>query len=235
MARSNKIPCFPRDWAVEGLLRGEFNPPFQKKSAKIPSPSPPVKAKRSLDISPKCKGPHSKRSKPPSVEKRLSWTLRDDCEAPAGLPSSAVRNYYNVMTSGFAHISVGDFVELAPIHGEDITRVAKVLGLWMQHGLGDGEKPFGRFQRYYRVQETSLSSVFGADLDDRKIFRSKHIEESVPLSAVVDQCFVQVVDASSPSTKQSPRTTQDKKHYICVAEYDHEIGTIAPLHANASL
>ena len=235
MARSNKIPCFSKKWAVDGFLGGKFNPPFQKKSAEIPSPSPPVKAKRSLETSPKGKGSHSKRSKPPSVDKGLSWTLEHDCEAPAGLPSSAVRKYYNVMTSGFAQISVGDFVELAPIHGEDITRVAKVLGLWMQHGLADGEKPFGRFQRYYRVQETSLSSVFGAELDDRKIFRSKHIEESVPLSAVVDQCFVQVVDAASPSTKQSLGIVQDSRHYICVAEYDHEIGTIAPLHEHARL
>eukprot|EP00890_Picochlorum_soloecismus_P000488 jgi/Picsp_1/143/NSC_00143-R1_hypothetical protein COCSUDRAFT_59297 [Coccomyxa subellipsoidea C-169] len=230
MARTNKIPCFPRKWAIDGFLRGEFYPPFQKKSVEIPSPSPMVRTKRSLERSPKRNGSHSKRNKTPSVEKGLSWTLEDESEAPAGLPSSAVRHYYNVMTSGFTHISVGDFVELAPIHGEDITRVAKVLGLWMQHGLADGEKPFGRFQRYYRIHETSLSSVFGAELDDRKIFRSKHIEESVPLSAVVDQCFVQVIDAASPSTEQSPRATQNKQYYICVAEYDHEIGTIAPLH-----
>lgn len=230
MARSNKIPCFPRDWAIDGFLRGKFDPPFHKKSVEIPSLSPPRKNKRSLEKSPKSSGSHSKRSKTASVEKGLSWTLEQECDAPAGLPFSTVRIYYNVMTRGFTRLSVGDFVELAPIHGEEVTRVAKVLGLWMQHGLADGEKPFGRFQRYYRVHETSLSGVFGAELDDRKIFRSKHIEESVPLSAVVGQCYVQVIDSASPSTEQSPGTTQDIKNYICVAEYDHEIGTIAPLH-----
>ena len=237
MARSIRVPCRDIKWLADGLMDGNFSSPISKKhedTATLEEQTPPPRApkKRSRTSNEqfikkqKTDGDSANQGSTPQAASD-GLHLLHPCPAPDGLPSSAVRSYYETMHKYGEKISIGDYVELVPNFGEANNKICKVLGLWLQHGLADGAKPFGKFQRFYRLEETSLSGVFDLAPNSRKICRSSHIEDNVPLSAVLSKCTVETLPSGSSPAKDARMQTNDC--FYCTADYNHETGIISPL------
>ena len=159
----------------------------------------------------------------------VSW-VGEQCNPPPGFQGSQLRKYYNeaILSKNDNSINVGSYVEIKPGPCEENIKVAEVLALWEEDGPGCMPRTFGKFRRYYRPEETPMAASFavlGAQ-DKNIIFQSNHIEDRIPLEAVLDTCEIKFVDKMhSPSSLKST----DGSSYICGFFFDYEVGSIGPL------
>ena len=147
---------------------------------------------------------------------------------PHGAPT--VRKYYNAVVLGSEHVSVGSFVELAPPPGETAPRVAQVTALWAERGVNGEDRPYGRFLRYFRPQDTPLGLPF-LQSAQAQVFKSA-VEEQMPLAAVVRRCTVsfpnsvetlaQATPTPRPGASSLEQLSGEGIDYVCMLQYDYE-------------
>jgi len=174
---------------------------------------------------------------PNTIAPGFSW-VGEPQDPPTGLPDTDARTYYAAFELKGANIHVGSHVEIAPGPGEEVPRVAEVVSLWSERGVGGGgeSRPFGRFLRLYRPEETPFALPFIATqrhpAASQQLFQSKHhIDDRVPLAAVLRRCTV----AFPMSTEELALTLNAYKRnasgtdYTCMLVFDHEQATLASL------
>ncbi len=163
------------------------------------------------------------------------WKLEGQLhDPPHGLRKSPIRMYFEKAVSIDETISIGDFVQLLPDPGEQYPKVAKVLGLWRQLGRSGQNRLFGKFQRYYRFNETSIRQMqITKDENTNTVFKTDHIDDNVPLSTVISSCRVEMLQYQVEDTQSqhhTQRDSQDHETLYCTARYDYETGALLALH-----
>jgi hypothetical protein len=146
---------------------------------------------------------------------------------PKGMCPTVIREYFSSMTSVYQEtMCVGDFVELIPGPGATRTRIAQVQALWRQTNRPIGNCLHGRFLRYYRFEETSLTRLGLKSADNNNtVYKTSHFEENLPLAAVLNTCRVQARSVDSAECQE----TLDKDTLVCSATYDIETGALGPI------
>lgn len=151
------------------------------------------------------------------------FTWEGEQIAPPHGASATARRYYNAVHLGDSRVAVGSFVELAPPPGEIAPRVAQVAALWAERGVNGEDRPYGRFLRYFRPQDTPLGLPFLQSAQGQ-VFRS-NVEEQLPLAAVVRGCTVSFpasvgeLAQATPGPMSSAGCVVD---YVCMLQYDPE-------------
>lgn len=150
---------------------------------------------------------------------------------PEGMRPTSIRKYITTVVSrDDEKLSVGDFVELLPGPGARQPKVAQVLALWKQVGRPTESCLFGRFLRFYRFEETSLNRIGLKSQDNQsRVYKTAHIEENVPLAAVLNKCYVEVMSGLDAPTEMQTQQMSDKDALLCSATYDFETGALAPI------
>ena len=150
---------------------------------------------------------------------------------PQGMRPTTIRKYFSSMLSSNKEtVRVGDFVELVPGPGFNQPRIAQVLALWKQLGRPKENCLFGRFLRYYRFAETSLNRIGLKSADNEKrVYKTTHIEDNVPLAAILNTCSVEVMSGVDAPTEFQTQQMSDKEALLCSATYDFETGALAPI------
>ena len=120
---------------------------------------------------------------------------------------------------------------MVPGPGANQPLVAQVLALWKQVGRPKESCLYGRFLRYYRFDETSLNHLGLKSADNRnRVYKTSHVEENVPLAAILSQCRVEVLSGvDAPTEFQTQRMSDEGRSLLCSATYDFETGTLAPI------
>lgn len=170
------------------------------------------------------------------VDIECTWKPIDDSltggTPPEGMRPTSIRKYFSCMLSSNREtIRVGDFVEMVPGPGANQPLVAQVLALWKQVGRPKESCLYGRFLRYYRFDETSLNHLGLKSADNRnRVYKTSHVEENVPLAAILSQCRVEVLSGvDAPTEFQTQRMSDEGRSLLCSATYDFETGTLAPI------
>ena len=169
------------------------------------------------------------------VDIECTWKPIDDPltggTPPEGMRSTSIRKYFaSMLSSNHETIHVGDFVELVPGPGTSQPRVAQVLALWKQVGRPKESCLYGRFLRYYRFDETSLNRIGLKSADNQnRVYKTSHVEENVPLAAVLNQCHVEIMSGVDAPTEFQTQHMSDKEALLCSAMYDFETGALAPI------
>lgn len=163
------------------------------------------------------------------------WTLETQLhDAPGGAVKSPIRIYFQSIISMDDKVNLGDFVLLLPDPGEKYSKVARVLALWKQIGRSGHNKLFGKFQRYYRFNETSIRQMqITKDENTNRVFQTNHIEDNVPLTAVISKCHVEMIQYEvdgSQSQQPVQKTQMEHEALCCTAMYDYETGALLALH-----
>lgn len=163
------------------------------------------------------------------------WALEGQMhDPPHGLRKSPIRVYYEKAVSIDDTINIGDFVQLLPDPGEKYPKVAKVLGLWKQLGRSGQNRLFGKFQRYYRFNETSIRQMqITKDENTNNIFQTDHIDDNVPLATVISTCHVEMLQYQREDTHSQHQMQKNNDHddtLYCTAMYDYETGALLALH-----
>ena len=150
---------------------------------------------------------------------------------PEGMRPTSIRKYFTTMRSNeHETLSVGEFVELVPGPGGSQPKVAQVLALWKQVGRPKESCLYGRFLRYYRFDETSLNRIGLKSQDNQnRVYKTAHVEENVPLAAVLNKCYVEVMSGLDAPTEHQTQQMSDKDALLCSATYDFETGALAPI------
>ena len=170
---------------------------------------------------------------PSSMNVVSEWTLMDPCDPPNGFKKSPIRQYFKTAISEDEKIMIDDFVKLLPDPGRGGPKIAQVVALWKQTGMPDGNKMFGKFKRYYRFNETSITVMQITKEDgSNRIFKTNHCEDNLPLAAIISKCNVEILQ--SPMVSRDMLTEDDQASIdpmlYCTAFYDYETGAILPLH-----
>lgn len=171
---------------------------------------------------------------PSSMNLLPQWKLMDPCDPPDGFKRSPVRQYFKTAISEDEKISVDDFVKLLPDPGRHGPKIAQVVALWKQTGMPEGNKIFGKFRRYYRFDETSITLMQITKEDGgNRIFETNHFEDNLPVASIMSKCNVEILQ--SPMVSRDMLTEQDGQAstdpiLFCTAFYDYETGAILPLH-----
>jgi len=150
---------------------------------------------------------------------------------PEGMRPTSIRKYFATMRSNeHETLSVGEFVELVPYPWGSQPKVAQVLALWKQVGRPKESCLYGRFLRYYRFDETSLNRIGLKSQDNQnRVYKTAHVEENVPLAAVLNKCHVEVMSGLDAPTEHQTQQMSDKDALLCSATYDFETGALAPI------
>eukprot|EP00889_Picochlorum_renovo_P000380 jgi/Picre1/27410/NNA_000377.t1 len=170
---------------------------------------------------------------PSSMNLLPRWRLMDPCDPPDGFKRSPVRQYFKTAISDDEKISVDDFVKLLPDPGRHGPKIAQVVALWKQTGMPDGNKIFGKFRRYYRFDETSITLMQITREDGgNRIFETNHFEDNLPVASVMSKCNVEILQSPMVSRDMLTEDGQASTDPIlyCTAFYDYETGAILPLH-----
>jgi hypothetical protein len=126
-------------------------------------------------------------------------------------------------------IEVGSHVELSSMPGESAPRVAKVVAFWAERDVNGEDKPFGRFIRLLRPDDTSLALAF-LNSTKKQVFMSTVEEPRLSLKGVERRCIVafpSCADELSNATHQG--NGQEVAEYVCMAQYDLQDGVLKPL------
>jgi len=157
----------------------------------------------------------------------FSW-IGNSISPPQG-STPACRRYYNAVMFNDQHIKVGSHVELSSMPGELAPRVAQVAALWAERDVNGHDKPFGRFIRLLRPDDTPLALVF-LHSQKQQVFMSNVEEPRLSLKGVERRC---VVAFPSCADELTHATRQEMGHeaadYVCMAQYDLQDGVLKPL------
>lgn len=163
------------------------------------------------------------------------WSVENPLDhAPPGVKKSPIRVYFNSIASVDEVINLGDFVHLLPDPGDKHPKIARVLAFWRQLGRAGENKYFGKFQRYYRFSETSIRQMqITKDDNSNRVFQTNHIEDNVPLTAVISKCNVEMLQYHMEDIQSQQHVDQsniNQEILYCTAMYDYETGALLALH-----
>ncbi|KAA6421927.1 MAG: hypothetical protein FRX49_08246 [Trebouxia sp. A1-2] len=129
-------------------------------------------------------------------------------EPPTGLDltPSQHQTFYAAFARGGVVVEVGDFVELSPVPGEDLTRLVQVAALWSEPTQAR-QRMLASCHRFYRASETCIQYGF----PPHEVFSSQDIEAKVPLLAVLCKCSI-VYGRNGPTGNHN---------YLCPFAYDY--------------
>lgn len=135
--------------------------------------------------------------------------------------TSEFRKYYNTVRIGRKKtITTGAHVELAPLPGETLPRVARVSSLWAEKRATGEERYYGKFIRFFRPQETPLGlSFMGLRLPC--VFQSL-MTEQLPLAAVLKTVRVEYPTSADAGGLRG----EGGVDYVCMLKYDYENVTL---------
>ena len=127
---------------------------------------------------------------------------------------------------------MGDDVELAPAPGEDAPQVSRLEALWGERRADGRERQLARARRFYRPADTPFALLAGSGVDE--LYLSGHVDEAVPLPALLRRCRVAMrppVAVSAGAAGAAPPASGGASDYLCMYEYDHRTSSLRPLGA----
>ncbi|KAL0040637.1 hypothetical protein WJX79_000270 [Trebouxia sp. C0005] len=198
LARRLRVPVKGKAWAIIGFKDGKLPAlpsPSPTKPSKLPPSSPPLPSAITAGGAGQL------------LTGDIQW-VGPSIEPPTGLDltPSQHQTFYAAFARGGVVVEVGDFVELSPVPGEDLTRLVQVAALWSEPTQAR-QRMLASCHRFYRASETCIQYGF----PPHEVFSSQDIEAKVPLLAVLCKCSI-VYGRNGPTGNHN---------YLCPFAYDY--------------
>jgi hypothetical protein len=190
-------------------------------------PVPP--AQRRMKSSPQVVAPTAAPALATASPEPNSFTWIGEPISPPQGSTPAGRRYYRAVMFNNQRIQVGSHVELSSMPGESAPRVAQVAALWAERDINGHDKPFGRFLRLLRPDDTSLALAF-LHSQKKQVFMSTVEEPRLSLRGVERRCVVAFPSCADELTSATQEVNgQEAADYVCMAQYDLQDGVLKPL------
>ncbi len=190
----------------------------------------PLPARKRGKPSPKVALPTATATAATASPEPSSFTWMGKPVSPPEGCTPAGRRYYSAVMYNNQRIQVGSHVELSAMPGESAPRVAQVAALWAERDVNGQDKPFGRFIRLLRPDDTSLALVF-LQSHKKQVFMSSVEEPRLSLKGIERRCVVAFPSCADELTNATQQQVngQEAADYVCMAQYDLQDGVLKPL------
>jgi hypothetical protein len=153
--------------------------------------------------------------------------------APCTSPLSCFRTHYQAFELRLPGaparrrvVRSGDFVLIAPSPGEpDTPRVVQITSLWQETPTDGVARLLARGRRFYHPSDT----MYAMAVD--QVFMTEHVEERLPLAAVLDKCEVVFQAQRQQQQQQQEEDEEGVRRFTCGIFYDHLTLMLRPLTA----